>query len=105
MVSIREGEIANCLKRHNAQCCIFPLSGKGIHFEKGPMTNAMSDLRRKLGVGSDGEPLFPKGRENGHIYRLSPRVVTDWERFVDLVRTAESLPDEEAIPVLDEALA
>ncbi|MGE0308386.1 MAG: LysM peptidoglycan-binding domain-containing protein, partial [Acidimicrobiia bacterium] len=68
------------------------------------LTNAMSDLRRKLGLGGDGEPLFPKGRDNGHVYRLSPRVVTDWERFVALVRRAESLPDADAVPMLDEAL-
>lgn len=68
------------------------------------LTNAMSDLRRKLGLGSDGEPLFPKGRENGHVYRLSPRVATDWERFRDLVRRSEQLPDTEALPVLDDAL-
>lgn len=68
------------------------------------LTNAMSDLRRKLGVGRDGEPLFPKGRENGHIYRLSPRVITDWERFGALVREADALPDSEAVPMLDEAL-
>lgn len=68
------------------------------------LTNAMSDLRRKLGLGSDGEPLFPKGRGNGHVYRLSPRVVTDWERLSGLVRRAEELPDAEALPILDEAL-
>jgi len=68
------------------------------------LTNAMSDLRRKLGIGSDGEPLFPKGRDNSHVYRLSPRVITDWERFIALVRRAESLPDTDAVPLLDEAL-
>lgn len=68
------------------------------------LTNAMSDLRRKLGIGSDGEPLFPKGRDTNHIYRLSPRVITDWERFIALVRRAESLPDTDAAPLLDEAL-
>jgi hypothetical protein len=68
------------------------------------MTNAMSDLRRKLGMGSDGEPLFPKGRDNSYTYHLSRRVITDWERFIALVRRAESLPDDEALPILDEAL-
>lgn len=31
-------------------------------------------------------------------------MVTDWERFSGLVRSTEALPDEEALPILDEAL-
>ncbi len=54
------------------------------------VVNTMTSLRRKLGVGSDGEMLFPLGRENQHTYRFSNRVVTDWDRFVALVKRAEA---------------
>lgn len=68
------------------------------------MTNAMASLRRKLGTGSDGELLFPLGRTTEHRYRLSGRVMTDWHRFVDLVRRSESAAEDEAVELLDEAL-
>jgi hypothetical protein len=68
------------------------------------VSNAMASLRRKLGTGADGEALFPLGREHDHLYRLSPRVVTDWDRFVALTKRADSLPPEEALPLLDRAL-
>lgn len=69
------------------------------------LTNLMASLRRKLGTDSTGQPLFPKGRDHNYTYHLSPRVTTDWNRFLALLRRAESLPDEEALPLLDEALA
>ena len=68
------------------------------------VSNAMASLRRKLGTGADGEALFPLGREHDHLYRLSPRVVTDWDRFVALTKRADSLSPEEAVPLLDRAL-
>jgi phage tail protein X len=68
------------------------------------VSNAMASLRRKLGTGVDGEPLFPLGREHDYLYRLSPRVMTDWDRFVGLMKRAEPLPPEEALPLLDKAL-
>lgn len=68
------------------------------------ITNAMASLRRKLGTGSDGEMLFPLGRDNQYVYRLSPRVITDWDRFVALARRADGQPAEEAIALLDQAL-
>ncbi len=69
------------------------------------VTNAMAGLRRKLGTGADGEPLFPTGRNSGHLYRLSTRVITDWDRFVELVRRSDELPTDEALPLLDQALS
>lgn len=68
-------------------------------------TNTMASLRRKLGTGSDGEMLFPLGRDSQYLYKLSQRVTTDWHRFLDLVRRAESLPDGQAVELLDEALS
>lgn len=69
------------------------------------MTNAMVSLRRKLGTGSDGELLFPLGRNTEHRYRLSSRVTTDWHRFLDLVRRSEHAVEDESLDLLDEALA
>jgi hypothetical protein len=68
------------------------------------VTNAMASLRRKLGTGSDGQPLFPLGRDNQYVYRLSQRVITDWDRFVALAERAKDLPPDEALPLLDAAL-
>lgn len=69
------------------------------------VTNAMAGVRRKLGIGSDGEQLFPFGRNAQHLYYLSDRVITDWDRFRRLVRRADALPEDEALPLLDEALS
>ncbi len=69
------------------------------------VTNAMAGLRRKLGIGSDGEQLFPFGRNAQHLYYLSDRVTTDWDRFRRLVRRADSVSSDEALPLLDEALS
>jgi hypothetical protein len=68
------------------------------------ITNTMASLRRKLGTGSDGEMLFPLGRDSQYLYKLSPRVTTDWDRFLDLARRAEELPPDQAVELLDEAL-
>ncbi|MCQ3965776.1 hypothetical protein FK508_26830, partial [Klebsiella pneumoniae] len=40
-----------------------------------------------------------------YLYKLSQRVTTDWHRFLDLVRRAEALPDQQAVELLDEALS
>ncbi len=68
------------------------------------ITNTMASLRRKLGTGSDGEMLFPLGRDHQYLYKLSPRVTTDWTRFLELAQRAEEIPSDEAVELLDEAL-
>ena len=37
---LRQAEIANCIRRHNAQCCIFPLRGGGVHVQADPTRRA-----------------------------------------------------------------
>ena len=37
---LRQAEISNCIRRHNSQCCIFPLQGGGIHTDAGPARRA-----------------------------------------------------------------
>jgi len=68
------------------------------------ITNTMASLRRKLGTGSDGEMLFPLGRDSQYVYKLAPRVTTDWDRFLNLARRAEAVPSDEAVELLDQAL-
>ena len=45
MIALREAEIENCVQRHNAQCCIFPLAGGGLHEVAAPARAATTDLR------------------------------------------------------------
>ena len=68
------------------------------------ITNTMASLRRKLGTGTDGEMLFPLGRDSQYLYKLSPRVTTDWDRFLALARQAEESPPDRAVELLDQAL-
>ena len=44
MISLREAEIENCVQRHNAQCCIFPLADGGLHEVAAPARAATADL-------------------------------------------------------------
>lgn len=68
------------------------------------LVNTMASLRRKLGTGSDGQMLFPLGRDNQYTYRLSDRVVTDWDRFAALARRAETAEPDDAIALLERAI-
>lgn len=35
-VYLRLAEVENCIDRHNAECCIFPITGAGVHTERAP---------------------------------------------------------------------
>jgi len=35
-IHLRRAEVANCIQRHNAECCVFPLRGGGVHEEEEP---------------------------------------------------------------------
>ncbi len=45
---MRRAEIENCVKRHNAECCIFPLAGGGLHAAREPARKAREHLERFL---------------------------------------------------------
>ena len=63
-------------------------------------------LRRKLGNGTDGEPLVPDSRASTggqSRYLISPRVVTDIDLLDHAYRLADDLPSSEAIVVLRQA--
>jgi len=67
----------------------------------------ISHLRRKLGNGTDGEPLVPDSRAStGHPsrYRISPRVVTDVDLLEAAYHRARTLASSEAIVLLRQSL-
>ena len=55
MISLREAETENCVQRHNAQCCIFPLAGGGLHEVAAPARAATADLREILESAPEDE--------------------------------------------------
>ncbi len=48
LAHLRAAEIANCVDRHNRDCCIFPLQGGGIHAVSEPARLAKQDYLRYL---------------------------------------------------------
>jgi len=42
VVHLREAEVENCIRRHNADCCIFPLAGLGVHVDREPAEKAFA---------------------------------------------------------------
>ena len=40
LVYLRQAEVENCVARHNAQCCLFPLQGGGVHTVRDPADEA-----------------------------------------------------------------
>ena len=65
--------------------------------------NRCTNLRTKLGTGRDRQLLFPESRDTG-LYRTSPLVTSDLDRFRGRVHHAESAPSGEAIDLLKQAL-
>ncbi|MHC4711025.1 MAG: FG-GAP repeat domain-containing protein, partial [Planctomycetota bacterium] len=49
---LRKAEIANCVERHNAQCCIFPLTGGGLHDVRDPAADAQASFEKLLQLSS-----------------------------------------------------
>jgi len=66
------------------------------------LNNHSSTARMRLGVGLDGNLLFPSA--NDDRYRLSPEVVTDIDRVERRFRWAVDAAPAVAVPVLREAL-
>jgi len=48
LVHLRQAELANCIARHNADCCLFPLQGGGVHTERSPAEAARADFSAYL---------------------------------------------------------
>jgi FG-GAP-like repeat/ASPIC and UnbV len=53
IVHLRMGEVENCIARHNAQCCLFPLEGGAVHVEREPARLAREDLLAELRLRPD----------------------------------------------------
>lgn len=53
---LRKAEVENCIARNNAECCIFPLSGGGLHELDAPARNAVKAYLNYLEIdpGNDG---------------------------------------------------
>jgi hypothetical protein len=78
---LRLGEETNCINNHNAQSCIFPISGSGIHLVKAP---AMEAIRRYVDIlKTNPKILFPYGVlmlscRPMELYRISYRANSSW---------------------------
>lgn len=48
LIHLRDAELKNCVHRHHAECCVFPLQGGGVHAEKDPANLAKDDLLQIL---------------------------------------------------------
>jgi hypothetical protein len=49
-IHLRQAEMQNCIQRHNAQCCIFPLRGEGVHSRREPALRARDDYLAALAI-------------------------------------------------------
>ncbi|MCZ6834888.1 MAG: VCBS repeat-containing protein, partial [Planctomycetota bacterium] len=60
LVNLRRAEVMNCIDRHNAECCIFPIAGGGQHELDDPAKLAMADYIRyfEINYGPDDELSF-----------------------------------------------
>ncbi len=48
MMYLRKAELENCIARHNAECCQFPLRGGGVHEVRSPAESAAECFERFL---------------------------------------------------------
>ena len=50
---LRAGEVQNCIQNHNADCCILPLKGGGVHKIRTPAEEAQKSLLTLLEIEPD----------------------------------------------------
>ena len=48
LVYLRQAELQNCVAHHNAECCLFPLRGGGLHLNRKPALMARADYEHFL---------------------------------------------------------
>lgn len=48
LVYLRQAEVQNCIVRHNAECCVFPLAGGGVHSQREPAEHARASYLKFL---------------------------------------------------------
>ena len=114
---LRLGEDRNCVRNHNADSCLLPIAGGGVHIDRGPMQAARRTLEQELERDPDsliarwllnvvamtlGE--WPEGVPPG--VRLSPDLFAaevDFPRFVDVGPSLGISPNElSGSPILDD---
>ena len=98
LTNLRQAEVSNCIRRHNRDCCLFPLARGGIHTDTGPAEQARRSLlvlleskpddlkaRWLLNVVSMAVGDYPDGVPES--YRIAPTAFDseyDIKRFVDI---------------------
>ena len=95
---LRKAEVENCINRHNAECCLVPLAGAGVHDIKAPAMAAAESYRALLEL-RPGDLKVRWLYNLAHMaigdypqavpepYRIPPRVFESeypFERFVDM---------------------
>lgn len=97
-----------CLRGHKAVDLALVHEAIAPTRERKTVENRISALRRKLGVGSDGEDLLPAVGTGGRIqhlfYELSRLVVTDIDLLEHRLHTAHELGSNDARRVLTDGL-
>ncbi len=53
LIYLRKAEVQNCILRHNRDCCIFPLSGGGVHTAPAPAAEARASFAAYLKLHPD----------------------------------------------------
>ena len=53
MVYLRHAEVINCINRHNDECCIFPIRGRGVHHDQSAAREAKHSLMTVLNEEPD----------------------------------------------------
>ena len=49
LINLRLAEVQNCIDNHNADCCIFPLAGGGVHINRDPALKARAGYIDMIG--------------------------------------------------------
>ncbi len=84
IANLRAAEVENCVKRHNRDCCIFPLAGGGVHAVDEPARRAAADYRALL-------ELDPGDLGVRWLFNLCHQALGDWP---DAVPPAWLVPPE-----------
>jgi hypothetical protein len=71
IANLRVAEVENCIQRHNADCCIYPLAGGGVHAVDGAARRAAADYGALL-------ELDPEDLSARWLYNLCHQALGDW---------------------------
>ncbi len=94
---LRQAEVANCIQRHNAECCVFPLRGAGVHEERAPALAAQAAFYRSLAIA-------PGQLDTRWLLNLSAMALGDWPKGVpaELRITPKAFKSEQPFPHFDD---